>query len=93
MAVGTAVLDFGPWPGASMASTVVYGQLGILATSQVSASVSLSGATADHSIDEHRVEQLKVMAGNIVAGDSFTIYGECLNSLTYGAYTIDWVWA
>ncbi len=93
MAAGTAVLDFGPWPGASMTSTVVPGQSAILATSQVSASVSLSLATTAHSIDEHRVEQLKVTAGAVVAGTGFTIYGECLNSLTYGEYTVDWVWA
>ncbi|MFN0070507.1 MAG: hypothetical protein ACKVVP_03320 [Chloroflexota bacterium] len=93
MAVGTAVLNFGAWPGASMASTVVLGQVVIEATSQVSAAVSLSLATADHSIEEHRVEPLKITAGAIVAGTGFTIYGECLNSLTYGEYTIDWVWA
>jgi hypothetical protein len=75
-----------------MASTAVIGQRGIQVTSQVSAAISLWGATTGHSIDEHRVEQIKVTAGNIVGGDGFTINGECLNSLTYGKYTIDWVW-
>jgi hypothetical protein len=93
MPTGRTILDFGPWPGSSQASTSVVGQLGIQFTSFVSADISLWAPTADHSIDEHRVEQLKVTAGNIVGGDGFTIYGECLNSLTYGQYTIDWVWA
>lgn len=73
-ASGTAVLDFGAFPGASDTSVAVTGQGAIIAGSSVEAWLRLE-ATADHSADEHLVETIKVMAGNIVAGTGFTIYG------------------
>lgn len=92
-AQGTATLDFGVWPGAAEASVAVTGQGSILTGSQVEAWVRLT-ATADHSVDEHRVERLKVLAGNIVAGTGFTIYGESTGpGLLTGQWSIDWVWA
>jgi hypothetical protein len=77
---GTALLDFGAFPGASDASIVITGQAGILSTSFVEAWI-FPAATADHSADEHVFETLKVMAGNIVAGTGFTIYGINTNQL------------
>ena len=71
---GTASLDFGAFPGSSHTSVAVTGQAGILSGSFVEAWI-LPAATADHTADEHVVESLKVMAGNIVAGTGFTIYG------------------
>jgi hypothetical protein len=75
---GTATLDFGAFPGASDASVAVTGQAGILAGSLVEAWL-FPAATADHTADEHWVETIEVMAGNVVAGTGFTIYGinEC----------------
>lgn len=73
-ATGTATLDFGAFPGASDASLVITGQVGILAGSLIEAWLR-PAATADHTADEHVVETLQVMAGNIVAGTGFTIYG------------------
>lgn len=73
-AQGTAVLDFGAFPGKSDASVAVTGQTGILSGSLVEAWIR-PVATADHSADEHMVETLKVVAGNIVVGTGFTIYG------------------
>jgi hypothetical protein len=73
-AQGTATLDFGAFPGASDASVAVTGQAGILAGSLVEAWI-LPAATADHSADEHRLESLRIVAGNIIAGTGFTIYG------------------
>ena len=69
----------------------VTGQASITATSKVEAWVRLS-VTAEHSVDEVRVEALKITVGSIVAGTGFTVYGEVLNGRTYGNYTIDWVW-
>jgi hypothetical protein len=56
----------------------VTGQAGILAGSLVEAWL-FPAATADHTADEHWVETIEVMAGNVVAGTGFTIYGinEC----------------
>jgi len=74
MATGTAELDFGAFPGKSDASVAVTGQTAILAGSLVEAWLR-PVATADHTADEHMVETLKVIAGDIVAGTGFTIYG------------------
>src|SRR5262245_46596104 len=73
-AQGTATLDFGTFPGASDAKVDVTGQSGIVSGSLVEAWLR-PVATADHTADEHMVETLKVIAGNIIAGTGFTIYG------------------
>jgi hypothetical protein len=72
-AQGTAIVDFGAFPGASDASVAVTGQGAILAGSAVEAWLQLT-ASADHSADEHMVETIQVFAGNISAGTGFTIY-------------------
>lgn len=71
---GIASLDFGAFPGASDASLAITGQASISSTSLVEAWL-IPTATADHSADEHWLETIKVMAGNISAGVGFTIYG------------------
>lgn len=96
---GTATLDFGAFPGKSDASVAVTGQTSITAGSLVEAWI-VPTATADHSADEHLVETLKVMAGNIVAGVGFTIYGANTNQVSdpsaspqlYGQWSVGWVW-
>jgi hypothetical protein len=99
---GTAVLDFGSFPGSSQTQVPVTGQAAIIASSQVEAWVSLETATADHSQDEHRVENFRIMAGTVVPGTGFTIYGESDppvdstigdGNRIYGKWTINWVWA
>lgn len=90
-ATGNAVLDFGAITSPKgMASVAVTGQANIVVGSKVEAFLRLE-ATADHSADEHRVECLKITAGNIVIGTGFTIYGEA-NLQAYGLWNIDWVW-
>ena len=88
-ATGSAILDFGTLSKPA-ASIDVTGQASIVAGSKVEAFVRLV-ATADHSIDEHRIEQLRVIAGNIVVGAGFTIYGEAYPQ-TSGQWNVDWVW-
>lgn len=100
-AQGTATLAFGSAPGASDATIVVTGQAAILSGSLVDAWI-LPAATADHSADEHCVEELMVCAGNVVAGVGFTIYGVHSPAYTavesgrgttlYGDWNIAWVW-
>ena len=70
---GTALLDFGAFPGKSDASVAVP-SAGIAAGSLVEAWL-FPAATADHTADEHMVETIKVFAGSVVAGVGFTIYG------------------
>lgn len=97
---GTATLDFGAFPGASDASIAVTGQAGILSGSYVECWIR-PVASADHTADEHLIETIKVVAGNISAGVGFTIYGVNTNTLTdseggstrlYGTWTVAWVW-
>jgi hypothetical protein len=79
-AQGTTTINFGSFPGASDTSVAVTGQSGILSGSLVEAWL-YPVATADHSADEHLVEQIKIVAGNIVAGTGFTIYGLCTSQI------------
>lgn len=72
--VGTATLDFGAFPGASDASVAVTGQAAIVSGSVVNAWLR-PATTTDHTADEHLLETMRVVAGNIVAGTGFTIYG------------------
>jgi hypothetical protein len=71
---GTATLDFGAFPGGSDASLVITGQAAILSGSFVECWL-YPADTADHTADEHLVETIKVIAGNINPGVGFTIYG------------------
>lgn len=72
--VGTTTIDFGAFPGVSDASVAVTGQGSIVSGSVVNAWMR-PVATADHSADEHLVETIRVVAGNIVAATGFTVYG------------------
>jgi hypothetical protein len=72
-AQGTTTINFGAFPGSSDTSVAVTGQATILAGSLVEAWLA-PVATADHTADEHLVETIKVVAGNVVAGVGFTIY-------------------
>lgn len=92
MPMGTATLNFGAFPGTTDTSVAVTGQTGILTSSALEAYIS-PAATAEHTADEHWVENIKVMAGNIVAGTGFTIYGRTEdNTRLYGNFNIGWVW-
>ena len=77
---GVATVDFGAFPGSSDASVVITGQSGILAGSRVLAFI-MATATADHTADEHWLETISVVAGNIVPGVGFTIYARNTNSV------------
>ena len=81
MATGTVNIDFGAFPGSSDASVAITGQSGILSTSLVEAWI-FPADTDDHSADEHLVEQIKVIAGNIVEGVGFTIYAFNINPIS-----------
>jgi hypothetical protein len=97
---GTAVLNFGSFPGKSDTSVAVTGQSGIVSGSLVEAWIRPVDSV-DHSADEHRVETVKVMAGDIVAGTGFTIFGMNSGQVSqpngqgtrlYGQFNVSWVW-
>ena len=88
-AKGQVTANFGAFPGTTDVQVAV-SDTGILSTSVVVAQV-LPAATADHSADEHWVEALDAVAGNIVAGVGFTIYVSTENTKLYGAWNIGWI--
>jgi len=73
-AQNTTTINFGAFPGSYDCSVAVTGQALILAGSLVEAWI-FPTATADHTADEHLMTEIKVRAGNVVAGVGFTIYG------------------
>lgn len=90
--VGTGLLDFGAFPGASDATLTVTGLPGISASAAVEAWIS-PVATSDHTADEHLANPPRVYAGNIVANVGFTIYGvndDRGDELTYGKWSVNW---
>lgn len=72
-ASGITSVNFGAYPGTTEATVTVTGQAAILAGSIVGAWIN-PVVSADHSPDEHLVEPLRVMAGDIVAATGFTIH-------------------
>lgn len=87
---GYATVDFGSG-GASDTTINITGQAGITAGSVVIAAIS-PAATATHSADEHVVESIEVMAGNIVAGTGFTIYARTTTEVLRGEWNVAWNW-
>jgi len=49
-------------------------------------------ATATNTADNHWVENLTVVAGNVQAGVGFTIYAKCGTGFAHGVYTIGYVY-
>ena len=91
-ATGTGILNFGVIGSPTTETTLaIIGQTGIATTSKLGAWVRLD-ATAEHSADEVRVEDIDIRAGTIVVGTGFTIYGRCNNGKLYGTITVDWAW-
>lgn len=105
MPSGVAIVDFGALvpitnrqqkvgaPCGDKKITVT-GQTGILAaSSKLEAWVMpQGGGTADHSDDEHYVENLRVTAGGVVDNTSFDIDVECTLGSTYGQFQMGWAW-
>ena len=90
---GVAVLDFGAFPGASDASVIITGQAGILSGSVVNVWIN-AVSTPDHSAMDHIIDPPRVIAGEIVPGTGFTIYGFTTNATRhFGQYSVAWTWS
>lgn len=87
---GTATLDFGA--GSASASVAVTGQTAIGANSLCDAFM-MAVSTADHSADEHRIENIRLRCGAVTAGVGFTIFAEITLGQAWGQYSVKWVWA
>jgi len=87
---GSAVLNFGATPGTNLVETVVVGQTGILAGSQVAVWM-MPEATATHNAYEHAVVPMKLSGGDIVPGVGFTIRAVTDWRLD-GTFKVRWSW-
>lgn len=92
-AYGHTTIDFGAFPGTGGTSVIkaIPGQGSILTSSDVEVWIRCEDS-ADHSADEHFVENIRVRAGNLRAADGFDIYGEVLLGSAYGVWNVSWVW-
>jgi hypothetical protein len=90
---GTAVLDFGAFPGSNEASVAVTGEAAILGTSLADAWVRAE-ATSDHTVNDHAyvAALAAITCGVPSAGTGFTIYGRSTEKLS-GTFNLDWAWA
>ena len=87
-ATGTATLNFG---ANATDTSVAVASVGITGGSLVEAWI-FPATTATNTVDNHWVESLQVVAGNIQAGVGFTIYGKCTQGLAHGSYSVGWVY-
>ncbi len=89
--MGNATVDFGAFPGTAEARTTITGQSAILTTSSAHAWVR-SEDSADHSAQEHSLEDFAVHTESLSAGNGFTIVVHPQIGPTYGVYNISWAW-
>lgn len=90
---GTAIVDFGSFPGSNEASVSITGQSSITSDSKVESWVMADDSTSDHTQNDHRYIPLFMVltCGSIVNGVGFTIYAKSTEKLT-GTFSVRWVW-
>lgn len=90
---GTAVIDFGVFPGSNEASVTVIGQTAISATSIVEAFIMGDDTSGDHTAEDHKYITILMglSCGTPVAGTGFTIYARSIEKLQ-GTFTLRWEW-
>lgn len=90
---GTAIIDFGAFPGSNEASVAITGESAILAGSLVDAWFRAE-ASADHNVQDHTWAPtfISIICSVPTAGTGFTIYARALERIT-GKLNIDWAWA
>jgi hypothetical protein len=90
-AQGTATLSFGAFPGKTDTFVAVTGQTGFVAATSLCEAWAY-GSTADHSSDEHWVENL-IVATQPFVDTAFIIFGRTGDKLRlYGDWKVAWVW-
>lgn len=90
---GTAIIDFGTFPGSNEATVVVTGESAILAGSLCDAWIR-SAATADHSVNDHAwaAALIGLSTGIPTAASGFPIYARSQYKMI-GTFNLDWAWA
>lgn len=84
---GTASIDFG---GKATNASVAVSAPTITGSQLVEAWI-FPATTASNTVDNHRTENIHVVAGNVVAGVGFTIYAQVENGFAHGIYNVAWV--
>ena len=90
---GTAIIDFGAFPGSNEASVVVTGQASIAADSEAWAWL-VATVTGDHTANDaaYAAALVGISTGALVAGTGFTIYGRSVEKMQ-GTFNLQWAWA
>lgn len=84
---GTTTIDFGA--GKTDVATAV-AEAGITGSQLVEAWI-FPAATASNTADNHWVEDLHVIAGDVQAGVGFTVYAKCGTGMAHGVYSVGYV--
>jgi hypothetical protein len=89
MAQGTTTINFG---GMATDTSVAVAAPAITGGQLVEAWI-FPATTASNTVDNHWVETIQVIAGNVQAGVGFTIYAKVDEGFGHGTYNIGWVYA
>ena len=92
--IGTAVIDFGSFPGSNEASITVTGQSAITTASKVEAFVMADTTSGTHTASDHRyfAALVGLTCGTPTDGVGFTIYARCTEKMQ-GTFELQWVWS
>lgn len=88
---GTAILDFGAFPGSNEAFTTVAGQSAITSATVVTVQVVGSGASGSHTSNDHRyfAALTGLTHGTPTDGDGFVIYARSTEKMQ-GTFLVQW---
>ena len=87
MAQGTTTIDF----GGKATDTSVFVSAPAITGSQLVEAWLFPAVTASNTVDNHWVDHIRVIAGNVVAGSGFTIYARCDTGFAHGVFNVGWV--
>jgi hypothetical protein len=92
-ATGTAIIDFGGWPGTQEASVSVTGQTSIT-SSNVAEAWMMGDTTSDHNEEDHEYANLFIglTCDYPVNGVGFSIEAKCIDKMQ-GTFMVHWIWA
>lgn len=85
---GTTSIDF----GAKETTTSVAVASGGITGASLAEAWLFPATTASNTADNHWVDDLHVVAGNVQNGVGFTIYASCKTGFAHGIYNVAWVY-
>lgn len=93
-ATGTAIINFGAYPGSNEASAAVTGQAEITEAAKAEAFFMADDTTPDHTAADHRWAPvfISLSCGAATAATGFTIHARSTQKMQ-GQWAVRWVWA